>query len=146
MATEVPFPANIKPSSRTFTPGKYPQTEFVAQNGAKTVLRYGDKQVDAKLTLNFTNILDSQAYDILLNYQAVNSTYNYVTFNQNSGLAGIGGDGNTMPDGSLGNLASYVDAVPLGLRYRYDGPPTVTSVRPDRSNVQCKFVACLDGD
>ena len=146
MATEIPFPDNIKPSSRSYTPGRYPQAEFVAQNGAKTVLRYGDKQVDAKLTLNFTNILDSDAFKILENYRQVNSLYNYVTFKQNTGLAGIGGDGNTMPDGSLGNLAAYFDAVPLGLRYRYDGPPTVTSVRPNRSNVQCKFVACLDGD
>ena len=145
MATFSPFP-NIKPSSRTYSPGKYPQTEFVAQNGAKTVLRYGDKQVDAKLTLNFTNISDSRAFAILENYRLVNSVYDYVTFNQNSGLAGIGGDGHTMPDGSLGNLAAYVDAVPLGLRYRYESPPTVTSVKPNRSNVQCKFVACLDGD
>ena len=145
MAVDINFP-NIKPSSRSFTPGTYPQTEFVAQNGAKTVIRYGDKQVNAKLTLNFTNILDSQAFEILENYRQVNSEYNYVSFNQNSGLTGIGGDGNTMPDGSLGNLAAYFDAVPLGLRYRYDGPPTVTSVRPNRSNVQCKFVACLDGD
>ena len=146
MATEKPFPENIKPSSRSYTPGTYPQTEFVAQNGAKTVLRYGDKQVDAKLTLNFTNILDSDAFKILENYREVNSVYDYVTFKQDTGLAGIGGDGNTMPNGSLGNLAAYVDAVPLGLRYRYDGPPTVTSVRRNRSNVQCKFVACLDGD
>ena len=145
MTVDINFP-NIKPSSRSFTPGTYPQTEFVAQNGAKTVIRYGDKQVNAKLTLNFTNILDSQAFQILENYRQVNSEYNYVSFNQNSGLTGIGGDGNTMPDGSLGNLAAYFDAVPLGLRYRYDGPPTVTSVRPNRSNVQCKFVACLDGD
>jgi len=145
MATFSPFP-NIKPSSRTYTPGKYPQTEFVAQNGAKTVLRYGDKQVDAKLTLNFTNITDSEAFAILENYRLVNSVYDYVTFNQASGLAGIGGDGHTMPDGSLGNLAAYVDAIPLGLRYRYESPPTVTSVKPNRSNVQCKFVACLDGD
>ena len=145
MATFSPFPP-IKPSSRTYSPGKYPQTEFVAQNGAKTILRYGDKQVDAKLTLNFTNILDSQAFAILENYRLVNSVHDYVTFNQASGLAGIGGDGHTMPDGSLGNLAAYVDSVPLGLRYRYDGPPTVTSVNPNRSNVQCKFVACLDGD
>ena len=144
MANSQNFPS-IKPSSRTFTPGRYPQTEFIAQNGAKTVIRYGDKQVDAKLTLNFTNISDSQAFAILENYRQVNSIYDYVTFNQNSGLAGIGGDGHTMPDGSLGNLAAYVDAVPLGLRYRFDGPPTVTSVRPNRSNVQCKFVACLDG-
>ena len=145
MTSEIPFP-NIKPSSRSYTPGNYPQTEFVAQNGAKTVIRYGNKQVDAKLTLNFTNILDSQAFQILESYRRVNSVYDYVTFNQNSGLAGIGGDGHTMPDGSLGNLAAYVDAVPLGLRYRYESPPTVTSVRPNHSNVQCKFVACLDGD
>ena len=145
MANSQNFPS-IKPSSRTFTPGRYPQTEFIAQNGAKTVIRYGDKQVDAKLTLNFTNISDSQAFAIFENYRQVNSIYDYVTFNQNSGLAGIGGDGHTMPDGSLGNLAAYVDAVPLGLRYRYDGPPTVTSVKPNISNVQCKFVACLDGD
>ena len=145
MATFSPFPP-IKPSSRTYSPGKYPQTEFVAQNGAKTILRYGDKQVDAKLTLNFTNITDSEAFAILENYRLVNSVYDYVTFNQASGLAGIGGDGHTMPDGSLGNLAAYVDAIPLGLRYRYESPPTVTSVKPNRSNVQCKFVACLDGD
>ena len=146
MATEIPFPSNIKPSSRSYTPGRYPQTEFVAQNGAKTILRYGDKQVDAKLTLNFTNILDSEAFEILENYRQVNSVYNFVTFNKDSGLAGIGRTGNTTPDGSLGNLATYVAAGGLGLRYRYDGPPTITSVRPDRSNVQCKFVACLDGD
>ena len=145
MAIDVNFP-NIKPSSRSFTPGTYPQTEFIAQNGAKTVIRYGDKQVNARLTLNFTNILDSQAFQILENYRQVNSEYNFVSFNKDSGLTGIGGTGHTMPDGSLGNLAAYFDAVPLGLRYRYDGPPTVTSVRPNRSNVQCKFVACLDGD
>jgi len=145
MATFSPFPP-IKPSSRTYSPGRYPQTEFVAQNGAKTILRYGDKQVDAKLTLNFTNISDSEAFAILENYRLVNSVHDYVTFNQTSGLAGIGGDGHTMPDGSLGNLAAYVDAIPLGLRYRYESPPTVTSVKPNRSNVQCKFVACLDGD
>ena len=145
MATNISFP-NIKPTSRSYTPGNYPQVEFVAQNGAKTVIRYGNKQVDAKLTLNFTNILDSEAFEILENYRQVNSVYDYVTFNSESGLAGIGRTGNTTPDGSLGNLATYVAAGGLGLRYRYDGPPTITSVRPDRSNVQCKFVACLDGD
>ncbi len=145
MTSNKPFP-NIKPSSRSYTPGTYSQTEFIAQNGAKSVIRYGNKQVNAKLTLNFTNILDSQAFEILENYKEVNSVYDYVTFNRDSGLAGIGGSGHTTPDGSLTNLATQVAAGGLGLRYRYDGPPTVTSVRPNRSNVQCKFVACLDGD
>ncbi len=55
MANKRNFPT-IKPSSRTFTAGRYPQTEFVAQNGAKTVIRYGNKQVDAKLTLGSSKI------------------------------------------------------------------------------------------
>ncbi len=43
MAAIRPFP-NIKPTSRSYTPGSYPQTEFVAQNGAKSVIRYGNKK------------------------------------------------------------------------------------------------------
>ena len=138
MATDIPFP-NIKPSSRSYTPGTYPQTEFVAQNGAKSVIRYGNKKTDAKLTLGFTNITDSQANEILEKYEEVNSVYDYVSFGLTNGLAGINNN----------DLIFKVDeADPNGvrLRYRFDGPPTVTSVRPGRSNVQCKFVACLDGD
>ena len=67
MPTEKPFPSDIKPTSRSFTPGNFPQTEFIAQNGAKSVIRYGNKQVDAKLTLNFNNITDEQAFKILEN-------------------------------------------------------------------------------
>ena len=144
MANKRNFPT-IKPSSRTFTAGRYPQTEFVAQNGAKTVIRYGNKQVDAKLTLGFTNITDSEVNEILNTYEEVNSDYDYLEFHGGDALAGI-------------TLPPTVDSVlfdkeraregrgKLFLRYRFDGPPTVTSVRPNRSNVQCKFVACLDGD
>ena len=140
----LPFPS-IKPSSRTFTPGRYPQTEFVAQNGAKTVLRYGDKQVDAKLTLGFTNLTDSEVNQILDKYAEVNSTYDYLEFHGGDALAGI-----TLFNTTDSILFDKVRASDgrgrLLLRYRFDGPPTVTSVRPNRSNVQCKFVACLDGD
>ena len=138
MTNIIDFP-NIKPSSRSYTPGTYPQTEFVAQNGAKSVIRYGNKKVDAKLTLGFTNITDSQANEILEKYEEVNSVYDYISFGLTNGLAGINNN----------DLIFKVDeADPNGvrLRYRFDGPPTVTSVRPGRSNVQCKFVACLDGD
>ena len=43
MTTVRPFP-NIKPASRSYTPGTFPQTEFIAQNGAKSVIRYGNKK------------------------------------------------------------------------------------------------------
>ena len=139
MANSQNFPS-IKPSSRTFTPGTYPQVEFVAQNGAKTVLRYGNKKVDAKLTLGFTNITDSEANQILNLYDEVNSDYDFIHFPSTSALAGIN---------NLSLRRKFEERDTSGntlLRYRFDGPPTVTSVRPGRSNVQCKFVACLDGD
>ena len=89
----------IKPSSRSYTPGTYPQTEFVAQNGAKTVLRYGNKKVDAKLTLGFTNITENQASDILNLYEEVNSDYDYIEFNTGDALAGM-----ILPDTTNMNL------------------------------------------
>jgi len=139
MATDINFP-NIKPSSRSFTPGTYPQTEFVAQNGAKTVLRYGNKKVDAKLSLGFTNITDSQANEILNLYDEVNSDYDFIHFPSTSALAGIN---NLALRRKFGERDTSGNTL---LRYRFDGPPTVTSVVHGRSNVQCKFVACLDGD
>ena len=138
MAVNRFFP-NIKPSSRSYTPGTYPQVEFVAQNGAKTVLRYGNKKVDAKLSLGFTNITDSQASEILNLYEEVNSDYDYISFTSANALAGINSS-------SLVNNMAEKDSNGVKLRYRFDGPPSVSSVRPGKSNVQCKFVACLDGD
>ena len=139
MANLIDFP-NIKPSSRSYTPGKYPQVEFVAQNGAKTVLRYGNKKVDAKLTLGFTNIEDAQANEILNLYDNVNSDYDFIHFPSTSALAGVNNLDLRRKFGERDLSGNTL------LRYRFDGPPTVTSVRPGRSNVQCKFVACLDGD
>ena len=140
MATERPFP-NIKPASRSYTPGSYPQTEFVAQNGAKSVIRYGNKKTDAKLSLGFSNITDSQANEILDLYDTVNSVYDYIDFSF--------ADKDALSDIKKADFRERVaqqDKNGYKLRYRFDGPPTVTSVRPGVSNVQCKFVACLDGD
>ena len=140
MAKDINFPA-IKPSSRSYTPGRYPQVEFIAQNGAKTVLRYGNKKVDAKLSLSFTNITDLQANEILTLYETVNSVYDYINFSsqKKNALAGITSSG-------LRRKVSQQNNNGYKLRYRFDGPPTLTSVKPGISNVQCKFVACLDGD
>ena len=148
MSDIIDFP-NIKPSSRSYTPGTFPQTEFVAQNGAKTILRYGNQKTDAKLTLGFTNITDEEVNEILDKYEEVNSVYNYIHFTSIGAMAGIN-DVALISGVNDINLRSKVQERDTSgntlLRYRFDGPPTVTSVRPGRSNVQCKFVACLDGD
>ena len=143
MATAQPFPT-VKPTSRSYNPGTYPSTTFESLDGTKTHLRFGNKRVNATLTLSFSNITDAEAFDILQNYEDVNSVWNYVTFNSKSGLAGVGGDGHTSQSGALENLAGYIDEAPSGLKWRYSAPPTVTSTFKGRSNVSCSFVACLD--
>jgi hypothetical protein len=127
------FPTTVPtPTSRSYSPGTYPQTEFEAQNGVKTVIRYGKNRTSATLTLGFSNITDVQAATILLNYEAVNSVWDEVTFN-----------GTNVIEGAESELQSFF-IERTELKWRYSGPPKVTSVFPGISNVSCSFVACLD--
>ena len=125
-------PTNLVPSTRSYSPGEYPQSEFQALNGVKTIIRYGKRRYDSTLTLGFNNIADSDAAAILQNYEDINSVWDEVTFN-----------GTGVIEGASSQMQSYF-IERTELKWRYDGPPTVTSVYPGRSNVECKFVACLD--
>ena len=130
----VAFPS-ISPSSRSYSPGNFPQTEFRAQNGALTVVLFGSRRVDSELDLEFQNITDADAALILANYEAVNRTWDSVTFSTASGTSGISG-----------SLAGYIsEAGGSGLRWRYAEPPSVTSVLPGRSTVRCRFIGIMDG-
>tara|TARA_R100001463_G_scaffold67420_1_gene120920 strand:- start:354 stop:776 length:423 start_codon:yes stop_codon:yes gene_type:complete len=137
----VNFPSDLSPSSRSYTAGEYPQAVFEAQNGAKSVIRYGNKQVNAKLTLGFTNISDENVMSILDNYKDVNSEWEYITFAKTKGLQGI--ESNDLSTTIRVGTSNYLES---GLRWRYSAPPSVTSVQPGINNVTCSFVACLDGD
>ena len=127
------FPS-VRPSSRSYKPGEYPQTQFEAQNGAKTIMRYGKNRVNATLTLGFSNISDADAALILANYEDVNSDWDYVTFNGGYATAGV----------TDTSLLAYLKESGSGLKWRYSGPPSVTSSFKGKSNVSCSFVACLD--
>jgi len=144
MATAQPFPT-VKPTSRSYNPGTYPSTTFESLDGTKTHLRFGNKRVNATLTLGFSNITDAEAALILENYEDVNSTWDYVTFTSTDGVAGVSDskevDGQTNPASSLQSLVKEGGA---GLLWRYSEPPKVTSVYLGISNVSCSFVACLD--
>ena len=144
MASPVPFPT-VKPTSRSYNPGNYPQNTFEAQNGAKTIIRYSQKRVNATLTLGFSNISDAEAALIIENYENVNANWDYVTFTPTDGVAGISDSkdvtGQTNP---VSSLQSLVKEGGEGLLWRYSEPPKVTSVFDGISNVSCSFVACLD--
>ena len=132
------FPVGITPTSRNYSPGEFPQTVFEAQNGAKTVLRYGNKRVNASLSLSFKNITDNQAAQILANYENINSDWDYLDFNGTDVLKGI--------TPTTSTLKTYVRESNSGLRWRYAKAPQVSSgTYPGVSNVSCSFVACMDG-
>ena len=143
MATAQPFPS-IKPTSRSFSPGNYPSTNFESLDGTKTHIRYGNKRVNATLQLDFSNITDGQVGLILENYDDVMSVYDYVKFTDANGSAGIEGAGS----GYLLRKEIHNDAglglTEQGLKWRYANPPSVTSTFKGLSNVRCSFVACLD--
>ena len=127
------FPS-IKPSSRSYNPGEYPQTKFEAQNGVKTIMRYGKNRVNATLQLGFSNISDADAALILANYEDVNSDWDYVTFSSANGTVGVDST----------SLSNYFKESRSSLKWRYSGPPSITSTFKGMSNVSCSFVACLD--
>ena len=133
MASSVAFPS-VKPSSRSYSPGKYPSTTFESLDGTKTYLRFGNKRVEATLTLGFSNITDADAALILANYENVNSDWDYVTFSSANGTVGVDST----------SLSNYFKESGSGLKWRYSGPPSVTSTFKGMSNVSCSFVACLD--
>jgi len=143
MATEQQFPTVLPaPTSRSYTPGDYSQQEFEALNGVKTVIRYGKRRYNSTLTLSYNNISDDLAGHIIANYVAVMSVYDYVKFENSRAMDGV----EDTQGGSGFALRKYMQEAPdfSTQRWRYDGPPTVTSVYPGRSNVECKFVGCLD--
>ena len=133
MAIEKQFPT-IKPTSRSYSPGTYPSTDFESLDGTKTHLRYGNKRVNATLQLGFSNISDADAALILANYENVNSDWNYVTFNRGYATSGV----------TDTSLLAYLKESGSSLKWRYSGPPSVTSSFKGKSNVSCSFVACLD--
>ena len=135
---QISFPVDITPTSRNYSPGEFPQSVFEAQHGAKTVLRYGNKRVNASLSLSFKNIDDDQAAQILANYENINSDWDYLDFNGTDVLKGI--------TPTTSTLKTYVRESSSGLRWRYAKAPQVSSgTYPGVSNVSCSFVACLDG-
>lgn len=131
----VSFPS-IRPTSRRYSPGEYPQRQFQAQNGSVTTLRYGNKRSEASLELTFSNISDANAVLILQNYEAVTVADDWVTFTATDAAAGA--------STTLGNYFRETE-VNSGLHWRYAEPPNIESVRPGLSTVSVKFVGQLDG-
>lgn len=127
-----PFPT-LTPTARSYKPGRVPETVFTSQNGSSTFIQFGGAFVNAELSLTFANISDQDAADILQHYSSVVGD-DRVTFGDNKAFGGMGA-----------KLQGKMEDGTGLLKYRYDGPPQVTSVYPGVSTVTCQFIGYLMG-
>ena len=128
------FPAQISPTSRTYRPGKLPETRFQGLNGAVSFVQYGNNFVDAELTLNFANINDDKVLEILQHYSSVVGD-DWVAFSPSNGLQGMGAD----------LVNNGIETGTKILKWRYQEPPQVQSIYPGISSVQLQFIGVLYG-
>jgi hypothetical protein len=63
------FPSLV-PSSRTFTPGVYPNTAFRSWNGTDKRVRHSNVMLASRLSLSFLWIKEDQMLDIFNHYQS----------------------------------------------------------------------------
>lgn len=122
------FPS-LAPTSRDFSPGDWPIKRFNSQSGAEVRILYGSQRTNAKLSLSYENLSDSSTQLFLDDYEAQLGTLR--TFDLPS----------EAKSGWTGTSSS-IDA-PTGTKWRYEGEPAVTSVRPGRSSVTVKLVAVI---
>lgn len=119
----------LQPTGREFDPGSYPVKTFRSQSGAESRILYGSKRVDQMLSLTYENITDSQAEQFITHFDEVRGSYE--TF--------------TLPSAVRAGWAASsatLDAV-SGAAWRYDAPPTISSIKPGISSVQVKLVGVL---
>lgn len=122
------FPT-LKPTGREFNPGNWPIKTFNAQSGAEVRILYGNRRINATLSLNYDNISDSSAQLFLTDYNDQIGTLRTFTLPSDvrAGWAGT---------------ATAIDAPPSAL-WRYESAPVVQAVRPGRSSVTVNLVAVI---
>ena len=139
----IDFP-NIRPTSRSFTPGEKPKDLFRAQNGAVTAVQFGAVRTDSKLNLTFENITDKQAREIFENYDSMSvdgqGNWDYVKFvgGSEARVGAMAGMGDTKLRRAFAESAEQ-------RKYRYAKAPQITSVFPGRSSVTVELIGYLDG-
>lgn len=114
----------LVPTSRTFNPGNYAIKNFTALNGVEHRLLYGNVRTQMTLELTFANITDKEAASILKHYNEMIGTF--LTFALPAGDQGVKGGWKANDDFKMNSN---------GGGWRYDSPPQMQSVFPNRSTV-----------
>ena len=124
------FP-KIKPSRRSFSMGDYPNKTYTSLSGVVFRRAFGNVQTGYSLDLEFKNINDSTAENIVTHYGNADGTFSSFTL-PNEVFAGM----------STG-LRDEIKA-PSSVKWRYAAPPEVSSVYVGISTVVVKLSGELE--
>ena len=125
------FPT-LAPSSRQFYLGEFPVKTFRAMDGYEVRLLYGSKLTKNQMSLTYNAIPDQSAELFIKHYEEMRGSFEAFSFEDQKG-----------PKTGWDADPASIGAVSYGNQWRYDKPPTVTSVRPGVSNVSVSLVAAL---
>ena len=118
------FPA-IKPSSRAFTPGRLPVNSFVSVSGKETRVIMGDTMHGHSLSLNFQNLLEVAAKQIIDHWYGQQGTV--LAF--------------TLPSDLWAGWAQYSSAITAGQNWRYASQPKVSAVSPGIMSLSVELIS-----
>lgn len=125
----IPFP-EIKPNSRSFKLGQFPTKVYRALSGATVKRSFGNRAFGNELSLKFRALDDFETNQLIEHYTNTGGGFTRFLLSA-SVLAGL----NAATQGYLQSTAT--------LRWEYAGPPSITSVRPGRHDVQITLVGEL---
>ena len=118
------FP-DLKPASRSFTPGVVPVSTFQALSGREMRVILGDTMHGHSLQLSFSNIQEAVVQQILSHWYACLGTA--LDF--------------TLPSNVWAGWAEYSSAITPGQKWRYTGQPSVEGVSPGIMNVSVELIS-----
>lgn len=128
MATSFGALTTCGPTTRSFTPGRYPTNRFSSISGAGTTRLYGSKAFDASLRMSFM-LDDADTCTIMKCWNDAYGNYDVLT----------------LPEAFFAGASSVLDCtIPDYLNWRWAEAPSVESLFPGRSRVQINLVATLD--
>lgn len=124
------FPA-LTPTARRFTPGVYPQRSFRTLSGVVARRTFGNSPYGAKLELDYSNVTDTTVDTLLNHYHsqtAANARFR-VSASVTAGMSTAVAEEATGFAANRGNL-----------RWEYEQPPQVESVRPGVYNISVSLL------
>jgi hypothetical protein len=112
------FPS-LTPSSRTFTPGRYPHSEIPTLSGLQTRVRTSNVILEQQLRLSFAALTETEMLSIRTHY--IGQQGRFLSF--------------TIPNDLLSGMSTPASFTPTGYSWTYAAAPQISDVACGRYDV-----------